>query len=350
MSFEASVPRHESRRDTLSAVLCARPGPRHEIINARGRPQIDQFGQNVLDVGLRINAVELARLDERGDASPIGCALVAAGEQRVLASKRDRTDRALDRIGVHLDAAVGDKAHEAIPMFEAIADCAGNDRFAGHAPEFAFEPRFKSIDERLTLCLTHCHALRGAAPTDPLLDCIERSNARERFLRDRRRTGFRDLIESSSPMRPAESECRGAAVAPAVEQLLVGCIAIALHDAAIACKQLDRVLRATAGRIVVGDRGRIIAAPRPVVTRHRPEVSDGEKEAKLIALACSKPPKGRARWTLRLLENKVVELGIVDRASVPGMQQRDRAVAGAGAVDQGWAADRGVLASHPPRA
>jgi len=46
-----------------------------------------------------------------------------------------------------------------------------------------------------------------------------------------------------------------------------------------------------------------------------PPIFDGEKEAKLIALACSKPPRGRARWTLRLLENKVVELGIVDRAS-----------------------------------
>ena len=46
-----------------------------------------------------------------------------------------------------------------------------------------------------------------------------------------------------------------------------------------------------------------------------PPIFDGEKEAKLIALACSKPPKGRARWTMRLLENKVVELGIVDRAS-----------------------------------
>ena len=44
-------------------------------------------------------------------------------------------------------------------------------------------------------------------------------------------------------------------------------------------------------------------------------IFDGETEAKLIALACSKPPKGRARWTLRLLENKVVELGIVERAS-----------------------------------
>jgi transposase len=48
----------------------------------------------------------------------------------------------------------------------------------------------------------------------------------------------------------------------------------------------------------------------PAVAR----IFDGEKEAKLIALACSKPPKGRARWTLRL-EKKVVELHIVDRAS-----------------------------------
>lgn len=46
-----------------------------------------------------------------------------------------------------------------------------------------------------------------------------------------------------------------------------------------------------------------------------PRIFDGEKEAKLIALACSRPPKGRVRWTLRLLEEKVVELNIVDRAS-----------------------------------
>jgi Homeodomain-like domain len=49
----------------------------------------------------------------------------------------------------------------------------------------------------------------------------------------------------------------------------------------------------------------------PAVAR----IFDGETEAKLIALACSQPPKGRARWTLRLLEEKVVELDIVDRAS-----------------------------------
>jgi hypothetical protein len=46
-----------------------------------------------------------------------------------------------------------------------------------------------------------------------------------------------------------------------------------------------------------------------------PKIFDGEKEAKLIALAWSAPPEGRARWTLRLLEEKVVELNIVDKAS-----------------------------------
>jgi DNA-binding MarR family transcriptional regulator len=47
----------------------------------------------------------------------------------------------------------------------------------------------------------------------------------------------------------------------------------------------------------------------------RKRIFDGAAEAKLIALACSPPPRGRARWTLELLEDKVVELKIVDRAS-----------------------------------
>ena len=42
-----------------------------------------------------------------------------------------------------------------------------------------------------------------------------------------------------------------------------------------------------------------------------PPIFDGAKEAKLIALACSKPPEGCARWSLRLLEGKLVELDIV---------------------------------------
>lgn len=39
---------------------------------------------------------------------------------------------------------------------------------------------------------------------------------------------------------------------------------------------------------------------------------DGAQEAKLVALACSDPPAGRASWTMQLLAGKLVELGIVD--------------------------------------
>jgi hypothetical protein len=42
---------------------------------------------------------------------------------------------------------------------------------------------------------------------------------------------------------------------------------------------------------------------------------DGDMEAHLIALACSEPPKGYARWSLRLLSDKLVELRIADSIS-----------------------------------
>jgi len=42
---------------------------------------------------------------------------------------------------------------------------------------------------------------------------------------------------------------------------------------------------------------------------------DGDLEAKIVQLCCSEPPKGFARWTLRMLADKVVELGYVDELS-----------------------------------
>jgi DDE superfamily endonuclease/Homeodomain-like domain len=58
-----------------------------------------------------------------------------------------------------------------------------------------------------------------------------------------------------------------------------------------------------------------VLTPKRSPASARPRIFDGAGEAKLTALACSEPPKGRARWTLRLLEYKVVELNIVGRVS-----------------------------------
>jgi hypothetical protein len=53
----------------------------------------------------------------------------------------------------------------------------------------------------------------------------------------------------------------------------------------------------------------------------RQQVCDGEAEAKLIALRCGEAPEGRARWTLRLLPDKAVELEIVPAISHETVRQ-----------------------------
>jgi transposase len=50
-------------------------------------------------------------------------------------------------------------------------------------------------------------------------------------------------------------------------------------------------------------------------TQTRARALDGEQEAHLIALSCSPCPEGQARWTLRLLANRMVELGYVEQVS-----------------------------------
>jgi len=47
----------------------------------------------------------------------------------------------------------------------------------------------------------------------------------------------------------------------------------------------------------------------------RKPILDGEKEARLIAVACTRPPEGRARWTLEMLADELVALKVVDSIS-----------------------------------
>jgi hypothetical protein len=58
-----------------------------------------------------------------------------------------------------------------------------------------------------------------------------------------------------------------------------------------------------------------VLTPKRSPNSARQRIFDGASEAKLIALACSTPPEGRTRWTLQMLEDQVVALKIVARAS-----------------------------------
>ncbi len=64
------------------------------------------------------------------------------------------------------------------------------------------------------------------------------------------------------------------------------------------------------------ERGLVAALERKKQsTPSHKRILDGEKEARLLAIGCSKPPKGRSRWTLHLLAHELVRLDIVESIS-----------------------------------
>jgi transposase len=63
------------------------------------------------------------------------------------------------------------------------------------------------------------------------------------------------------------------------------------------------------------EQGLAAALNRRAPRRVYPRKLDGEQEARLIALACSTPPEGQARWTLRLLADQLVALEVVEDIS-----------------------------------
>ena len=72
-------------------------------------------------------------------------------------------------------------------------------------------------------------------------------------------------------------------------------------------------------RLVTEGLGAALRPRRPTGPRRRK--LDGAGEAHLVALACSEPPVGRARWTLRLLAGELVELEVVDTIAPETVRQ-----------------------------
>ncbi len=77
----------------------------------------------------------------------------------------------------------------------------------------------------------------------------------------------------------------------------------------ISMRKIDRVKK----RFV--EEGIEAALDKKTGNRIYAKKTDGDFEAHLVALSCSDPPEGFARWSLRLLADKVVELNYIDRIS-----------------------------------
>jgi hypothetical protein len=180
--------------------------------------------EDVGQVGVRVEVVELAGLDQGGDDGPVLAATVGTGEQGVLAVQRDRADGALDGVGVELDAAVVEEAGEPVPELEGVADRLGEAGLAGQPTELGLEPGTKVLDQRPRAGLALGVAGLWITAADLRLDGVEGGDPAQRLLGDRRVAGLGDLVELAPGMRPAERQGRAG-------QAPVGGIAVDLQDA-----------------------------------------------------------------------------------------------------------------------
>jgi hypothetical protein len=151
---------------------------------------VDDPCERVGEVGVRIDAAELAGLDQRGDDRPIVAAAIRAGEERILAIERDGPDRSLDRVGVDLDPAVVEEANETVPMREPVADRLSELALLAHKGELFAQPWFEFGEKRTRSFLANGASLVWSAAADVALDPIERGDALQRRVGDR--GGFGD--------------------------------------------------------------------------------------------------------------------------------------------------------------
>jgi transposase len=69
------------------------------------------------------------------------------------------------------------------------------------------------------------------------------------------------------------------------------------------------------------EKGLDAALEREPRKREKTRALDGDGEAQVVALMCGEPPRGQSRWTLKLLGNRLVELGVVESISHETVRQ-----------------------------
>ena len=164
-------------------------GPGQERVEPAVGMALDDVGDDIGDVAPRLDAVQLAGLDQQGQHRPVVAAAVGAGEEGVLAVERDGPDGSLDDVGVHLDTAVFEGEVEPLPSGQRVADRLGQLALLADVIELRLEPCLQGLDDRPAALLAHPPALIGGLAADVGLHGIERRDAPQGLAGDRRRSG-----------------------------------------------------------------------------------------------------------------------------------------------------------------
>ena len=152
-------------------------GPGQEVVDLVIGIAVDDPGDDFDEVGLRIDGIEFAGLDQRGDDRPVLAAAVGTREECILAIEGNRTDCPLRDVGIDLDAAIIEEERQAFPARQRIADRLGELGLLADQSELGVEPGLEVLDDRPAFLVTNGAPFLSATATNVALDGVEPGDA-----------------------------------------------------------------------------------------------------------------------------------------------------------------------------
>ena len=158
--------------------------------------------EHMMEIGLRVETVQLRGTDQRIDRRRPFAAFVRTGKQIILASERHRSERPLRGIVVDFQPAVVAVAGQRRPPRQRIPDGLGQSALLRQRRIDGFQPGVQLLKQRTRSCLPDRSAFIGRPAADAVLDAVERTDPLKRLLRQGRAVRRMQIVEFAADMRP----------------------------------------------------------------------------------------------------------------------------------------------------
>ena len=224
--------------------------------------------QHVFEIGEGLDAAHFCGFDEGGDDGPVSGAAVAAGEEGIFDGELLGANGAFDGALIHFDPAIGEEQAQTGRAAEDVADGLGELAFPGDQGQLLLEPAFEVVHQGERVFLTDAQSELWRAPSDAVLDAVERGVAQQDFLGDRRARRLVDIEEVPAGVNVAAGDLDGR-----VEPAVVGPVAIAMKDAFERREMIGGVMVSPVLFVDVGDGRWPVAPPRSFISCVGPEVA-----------------------------------------------------------------------------
>ena len=158
--------------------------PGQQIIDLALLVSVDNGLERGGQIGVRLDGVEFAGLDQGGDGRPVCGTGIVSCKEGVFSVQGDGPDRSLDGVVVHLDPAIGEEEAKANPVFRDVFQRLAQRGFGGYAGAVVGEPSLEGGDLRRGLVLADGQASFRRQTADLGFDLVELGDALQPVLGD----------------------------------------------------------------------------------------------------------------------------------------------------------------------